>query len=520
MAGVVAPTNLLLTQPKHALRRALGFALLSALFGAAAGAAFTPDRVELGAALGAGAMIVLTGSMLALADWRQGFIVLMLLVLAEDSVRKGIPGAPGWINLAKDFVLLGCYLGYFFSPVKLERRQPMGSRIRALVLLPIGIWYGFVLLQVFNPGLPHLLMGVSGIRTWMLYMPVFWLTAEFFKTSDRAHHALNRLAVLALPFLALCLLQNNFSEQLPTFLREGVFKAERGLEGGGWIGYNESFFASPTLYALVCLFQLCLVIGLLKTDQTNRWTLLLWASGYAAVAGAYLSGVRTALALMLIAIACLTPLMLLRRRSLPDGRVVKRRGLLIGGLIGLLLGALLVVNMSDLRQRAFWTAFDPDNVNERVGYSIDRVEDFSGGAMGHGTGAAGASGRVMTLVGLPNSGVEHAEWGTTVISYSFGRIGLALGFVVVLWFLLGMLQYALAYRNGRFAPLRYCLWVYLGAQLSWYLFKAYPVLENGTMQLTFWCSAGLIIGLYRLDLREDASLVAFHQSNNRLLRND
>lgn len=515
---MVATTLPELRQPPRALRRAALFASLAALVGAAAGAAFTPDQLGLGAALGAGVMVVATGTLVAMADWRQGFLILMLVVLAEDSVRKGIPGAPGWINLAKDFVLLGCYLGYFFSPVKLERRQPLGPRLRMLVLLPIAIWYVFVALQVFNPALPHFLMGVSGMRTWMLYMPVFWLTAEYFRSSDRAQQALNRLAALALPFLAMCLLQNNFSDHLPTFLREGVFKAERGLEGGGWIGYNESFFASPTLYALICLFQLCLVIGLLKTVQTTRWTIILWASGYAAVAGGYLSGVRTALALQLIAVVCLTPLMLLRRRTLPDGRVVHRRGLLVGGLVGLLLGALLVVNMSDLRQRAFWTAFDPDNVNERVGFAVDRVEDFKGGAFGHGTGSAGASGRVMSLFGLPNAGVEQAEWGTTVISYSFGNVGLWLGFIVVLWFLLGMLQYAIAYRNGRFAPLRYCLWVYLGAQLSWYLFKQFPVLENGTMQLAFWGSAGLIIGLYRLDVREDSSLLAWHQSDNRLLR--
>jgi len=507
-------------QPPRALRRALVFAAIAAFAGAAAGVSFTPERPELGAALGAGVMVVLTGSILALADWRQGFLLLMFVVLAEDSVRKGIPGAPGWINLAKDFVLLGCYLGYFFSPVRLEPRQPLGSRLKALVLLPIGIWYVFVAVQVLNPGLPHVLMGVSGMRTWMLYMPTFWLTAEYFRSPDRAQQSLNRLAVLALPFLAMCLLQNNFSDILPAFFREGVFKAERSLEGGGWIGYNESFFASPTLYALVCLFQLCLVIGLLKTVQTNRWTILLWASGYAAVAGAYLSGVRTALALMLIAIACLTPLMLLRKRTLPDGRVVQRRGLLVGGLVGLLLGALLVVNMSDLRQRAFWTAFDPDNVNNRVNHSIDSTAYFSGGFLGNGTGSAGASGRVMSLFGLPNQSVESAEWGTTVISYSYGQVGMALGFVVVLWFLLGMLHYARAYRNGRFAPLRYCLWVYLGAQLAWYLFKQFPVLENGTMQLTFWGGAGLIIGLYRLDLREDSALLALHQSNNRLLRHD
>jgi hypothetical protein len=46
---------------------------------------------------------------------------------------------------------------------------------------------------------------------------------------------------------------------------------------------------------------------------------------------------------------------------------------------------------------------------------------------------------------------------------------------------------------------RYVLWIYIGAQLSWFLFKAYPVFENGTMGVLYWSSAGLIIGLRRLD---------------------
>ncbi len=492
---------------RRTLGRALGVASIAGAIGAGAGAAVGGENLALGAALGAGAMLILVGAAVALADWRQGFLLLVFLVLAEDSLRKAVPGAPGWVNLGKDFVLAACYLGYWFSPIRNVRRQPMSARVRGLVLVPVFIWAAFVALQAFNPSVPHPLVGISGIRTWMLYVPVFWLAAAFFTDSETAHRSLNRITALALPFLVLCLLQNNFAESLPVFLSEGVFKRERSLEGGGWIGYNESFFASPTLYALICLFQLCLAIGLLKTDQSRRWTIVLWLSGYAAVAGAYLSGVRTSLALMAIAILALTPLMLLRKRITPEGNVQRRRGLLLGGLAGLLLGTLLVVNMGDLRQRAFWTSFDRDYVSERVTNSVGETGSFDGGLLGNGTGSAGASGRVMTLLGQPSPSEERAEYGITVISYSFGDVGLGLGLVLSVWFLFGLLQFAIAQRNGRFAPLRYCLWIYLGAQMAWYIFKAFPVLENGTMCLLFWSAAGLIIGLGRLDQQEDSKLL-------------
>jgi hypothetical protein len=94
------------------------------------------------------------------------------------------------------------------------------------------------------------------------------------------------------------------------------------------------------------------------------------------------------------------------------------------------------------------------------------------------------------------------------VKYSFGETGLWAGGILLGWMLLGL--FALAWRNrrGRFAPVRFALWVYLCAQMGWFLFKAYPVMENGTMTMLFWGSAGLLMALSRLDEPEGARSVS------------
>ncbi|MDH5642162.1 MAG: hypothetical protein OEY28_12805, partial [Nitrospira sp.] len=481
---------------KRILAGSLGFSLVGALLGAAA----LSDRPELGAAVGAGGMFLAVSTLVALVDWRVGLGLLVVIVLSEDSLRKALPGAPGWVSLGKDFVVVACYLSFLFAPALAHYRRELSNRVFLLFIAPIALWALFVVLQAFNPGVPHWLVGVSGIRTWFLYVPMAFLIASIMRDEASVLRLFRWVAVVSIPLLAVALAQNWFGSQLPSFLREGVFKRERSLAGGGWIGYNESLFASPTLYSLVCVFLLCVTTGLLRAGHfTRRWTILLWIAGYSAVAGAYISGVRTGVLFVLCAIAAISPMLLWRVYRAPDGNHYRRRGLVAGGIAGLLIGALLLSAMGELRMRALVTSFDPGIVEDRLEKAIDEARYSHGGDFGHGTGTAGASGRVMSLLGEPSPSNEWVEWGTAVITYSFGDAGVYLGVFVGLWLFLGMLSFAAERRMGRLFPLRYALWVYLCAQMSWYLFKAFPVLENGTMSLIFWSSAGAIIGINRLE---------------------
>ncbi len=487
-------------------RNAAALALCAAAFGALIGSAGVgpfSNNPALSAAVGAGALFLLATVFVTLGDWRYGLALLLVIVLGEDSLRKAIPNAPNWINLGKDFVVAAAYLSFMFTRRKLPPGIGLPRDARKLIIAPLAIWAVFVIGEAVLA--PHILVGISGIRTWLLYMPLLVLAAYFVQELEQPERMFNLLVLLAIPFLALALLQNTFGEALPSFLSDHELLQYRTLEGGESLRYNESIFATPTAYALVCVFHMCLVVGLLKMKQTPRMVLLLWVCGYCTVAGAYLSGIRTGLMFIGIAVASLTPLLLLRKRVRADGSHEKRHGLLIGTCVGLLIGAALVVSMKDTRAKAFWSSLDIGIVNSRMNDAVVGTSWFETGLFGKGTGTGGKSSQILTLVGEPGAGEINVEWGAALVKYSFGMVGVVLGALVLGWLLLGLLKLATNYRQGRYMPLRYALWVYVCAQMGWFLFKAYPVLENGTMTLMCWTSVGFVLGLHEIDRRELAS---------------
>lgn len=488
------------------------FAAMAALAGVSAGfgAALNREDPATGAVLGAAAAVLASSMVIALLDWRRGLFLLLLLALTEDSVRKALPGLPGWVPVMKDLVAAGAYLSYFFGPR--AGRVPLAPDMKVKAAAPVAIWLGLVVLQMFNPGVSHPLVAISGLRTWSVYVPLTLLVYASVRDGEVTVAWLRRIVYLALPFLALCLLQNDYRELLPGFLTDRAFFGERWLESGEVLGYNESFFATPTLYALICLLQFCLVVGLLKVGQTPRNTVILWICGYCAVCGAYLSGIRTGLSLIICGVIAMFPLAFARFYMQPRGPLLKpevqrRGGLLAGGVVGLILGAILVGTMGPSRTTAFWTALSPEVVRERVDFAISAPLAVQAGLFGNGTGTAGASGRVMSLFGKPSGSAEWVEWGGALIRYCFGDVGLFAGGILMAWFFLGLLSLAMENRTARYASLRFALWVYLCGQFAWYLLKAFPILENGTMCLVFWSCVGALLGFTRLD-REAAQRMA------------
>lgn len=128
--------------------------------------------------------------------WRTAVPAAMLLVVFEGAVRKWLlPGAQDLIYFAKDVVLLGAYLGFLCDAPRLRHR------VASLPFLYFGIALSatFGLLQMFNPNLPNLLVGILGFKAYFFYVPLLFVLPAAFPSDAAAFRFLRRYALLAIP---------------------------------------------------------------------------------------------------------------------------------------------------------------------------------------------------------------------------------------------------------------------------------------------------------------------------------
>ena len=114
-------------------------------------------------------LVVLAIVVHVLNDWRSGVLLFLVWLLFEDLARKYL-GNSMTVYFAKDFILSIVYLSFYFAK---RRRQVEIAKFPFLV--PIGIFFGLSLIQVFNPISPNILYGLLGMKIYFYYVPLMFL---------------------------------------------------------------------------------------------------------------------------------------------------------------------------------------------------------------------------------------------------------------------------------------------------------------------------------------------------------
>lgn len=114
-------------------------------------------------------LVVLALVVHILNDWRSGVLLFMVWLLFEDLARKYL-GNSMTVFFAKDFLVSMVYLSFYFAK---RRRQVDIAKFPFLV--PLGIFFAFALIQVFNPISPNVLYGVLGMKIYFYYAPLMFL---------------------------------------------------------------------------------------------------------------------------------------------------------------------------------------------------------------------------------------------------------------------------------------------------------------------------------------------------------
>jgi hypothetical protein len=200
--------------------------------------------------------------------WRKAVQLAMVLLILEGAIRKWLfPGAQDLVYFAKDVFLVGAYIGYF--------RQRGTLRYRPY---PLPLLYGvlaisamFGLLQMFNPNLPNILVGVFGFKAYFLYVPLLFILPVVFPSDAALARFLRLYVLISIPVGALAVLQflSPNSSMLNTYARP----SDSEISQVSTFGTSEFVRATGTFsyitgYASYLLATSILILAILAT---RRW---------------------------------------------------------------------------------------------------------------------------------------------------------------------------------------------------------------------------------------------------------
>ena len=109
--------------------------------------------------------------------WRVTVIIALILAVFEGALRKWVlPEFGQWIYFAKDLLLIGAYVGFWGPRVVRRQRQRLWHPSNGL-LVAFSV---LAVLELANPLLPSLTLGLFGIKSYLIYIPLMYMVPFIF----------------------------------------------------------------------------------------------------------------------------------------------------------------------------------------------------------------------------------------------------------------------------------------------------------------------------------------------------
>jgi hypothetical protein len=200
-------------------------------------------------------------------SFRNGLFLFLALVVFDGAVRKWLlPESEQVVYILKDLVLLAMLGAYV---LRFGLKLPAGIAGTALVGW-LGMYVVITALQVLNPSLPSLLLGLVGLKTHILYAALLVLVPATFRDTEDLVRALRYMIVPIVFVLVLGILQFGYPLDHPInrYVRGTTQDiATFGLINRVRITSTFSYVSGMTVFVF---FALCLGVALLAA---GRWRL-------------------------------------------------------------------------------------------------------------------------------------------------------------------------------------------------------------------------------------------------------
>lgn len=436
-------------------------------------------------------------------SWRSSLKAILFIVVFEGILRKWIfPGASVVIYFGKDLVLIGAYINYlWFSGSK---KYPIKLNGITLLLLFLFSWGIF---QVFNPYLGSPIVGVLGMKSYFLYIPIIWLLPSLFYSEQELHHFLRSYLLLTIPVGLLGIAQffsprnswiNKYADD--TVTNVAGFAGHDIARISGTFPYQGSY----AIYLLVCFG---LLLCLFNYERSEKWKFIIAFELALVLINSFMNGSRTAVYASLFFVLSFlviesfknsqASITLIKKFMLPTILVVVMLKFGLGGSL-------------ELFNERTTTATDSDTFHERLLFVVtEPIKNFQYVKFdGYGIGATHqARGKLTKLFGLPRGRYIPVGY-----EQEAGRIMLDIGFIgFAFWYALRIFiifrLFAL-YRNLDSPFLRQLA-------LSTFLIHLVQIrghlVYNPTFSVYYWFLTGFIFLLPSLEFQNKLTT---YQANN------
>jgi hypothetical protein len=428
----------------------------------------------------------------AVFRWRQAVQVVMVLLVVEGAIRKWLfPGAQDLVYLTKDILLLGVYGGFLRARPRVRYRPPRLVTFYAVLVL-VAL---FGLLQILNPQLPNLLVGVFGFKAYFMYVPLLFVVPAAFPSDRELLVFLRRYIVLSIPVGILAAMQfvSSSSSMLNVYAR-----TEEGASGYATTFGSSEFVRVTATFSYITgygSYLVAITILILAYLAAARWRLRRSVVIYTALGTCLLGMLMTGSRGPVLMLGLLFPIywwLAVVRGG--QGRVTFPRLLLGITLLAVLLRSVGGDALAAFRGRA---AGSGEELQARIilPFTTPWIILPEAGVLGYGIGATHQTATVVAKGIVPYSWLNglavEAESGRVMIE--LGPVGFVLFYFLRVYLIIFALRQVLQMRTGFHRALATACLLFFLAQL------AGSIVFDVTADLFFWFFGGLLLLVIRLD---------------------
>lgn len=430
----------------------------------------------------------------AAKDWKLSIKAILVMVIIEGALRRwALPQAKDLIYFFKDFILIGSYIGFASRPRSTVARYPAITLFISLVAI-------VCCLQVLNPGLGSPIIGLLGLRAYLLYIPLLWVVPHLFDSESELRIFLRNYLLLLIPVCLLGIVQ--FFSPIDSPINVYIPGSEQEIATVGEFVRITGTFAYLVGFATYLIVCFSLLVVLISQERKFKWQLIYSLELTLIVVNSLMSGSRGIILYEILFIISYLICLILTRPKIALNFLSRL-------FIPVVIVTVLAVVYFQPAIGSFSTRVDTagDAFGDRIIDSITQVFNYAEvTSVGYGTGATqGGAGTLRSLLDLP-SGVALPYYEGEV-----GRVQLEIGILgVVLWYGLRIIIFITL--GTLFIRLKHPFYQELALALCLFQIINLPgqLLVNSTMLVYYWFFSGFIYLLPELETK-DISTVSLNE---------